>query len=55
MAEKEKNKNLEKNLEETRQIQLENIEMSSSRYINNGFIMQKYKFNKYYLHLQFEF
>ena len=36
MAEKEKNKNLEKNLEETRQIQLENIEMSSSSIAENN-------------------
>ena len=35
MAEKEKNKNLEKNFEETRQIQLENIEMSSSSIAEN--------------------
>ena len=36
MAEKEKNKNLEKNFEETRQIQLENIEMSSSSIAENN-------------------
>ena len=36
MAEKEKNKNLEKNFEETRQIQLENIEMSNSSIAENN-------------------
>ena len=35
MAEKEKNKNFEKNFEETRKIQLENIEMSSSSIADN--------------------
>ena len=35
MAEKEKNKDFEKNFEETRQIQLENIEMSSSSIAEN--------------------
>ena len=35
MAEKEKNKNFEKNFEETRKIQLENIEMSSSSIAEN--------------------
>ena len=35
MAEKEKNKNIEKNFEETRKIQLENIEMSSSSIAEN--------------------
>lgn len=35
MAEKEKNKNVEKNFEETRKIQLENIEMSSSSIAEN--------------------
>ena len=35
MAEKEKNKNIEKNFEETRKVQLENIEMSSSSIAEN--------------------
>ena len=35
MAEKEKNKNFKKNFEETRKIQLENIEMSSSSIAEN--------------------